>query len=181
MKRIALIGLPFTAIGFLLVLVVLPRMRADAESRLELKLIREPYLKVKQGDPRVNVMRRELLELLASDSECVENLLEINFSSVTFFKADKESLSSLANVSTINFYCCKNVDSILPACAKLPVTSVGFEATAFSPQSVQLLGSIPTLTTIHIEGDLDRHQVAAMRLLPKTIAIQSSFPMDAYD
>ncbi len=181
MKRIAFFALASTAIVLVFILVVLPRMRADAEAKLENMLIHEPYFKVKQGERRVNVMRRELIGLLASDPDCIENLLEINFSSVDLSDSDVESLSSLSHVSAINFYCCKNADSILPACRELPLTSVGFEATPFSPESVQLLGSIPTLANLFIEQNLDRKQIAAMKLLSKNIVVKSSFPMDAYD
>ncbi len=181
MKRIALFALASTAILFVFILIVFPRMRADAEAKLENMLVRKPYLKVKQGERRVNVMRRERIGLLASDADCIESLLEINFTSVELSDSDLEFLSSLLHVSTINFYCCRNADSILPACKKLPLTSVGFEATPFSPESVELLGSIPTLANFSIEGGLDRQQVAAIKMLPKNIKVRSSFPMDAYD
>jgi len=181
MKRIAFLALTLCALGSVLILLVLPRMRADAEARLEHVLVREPYLRVKQGDRRVNVMRGELLRLLASDEQCIANLREINFSSVDFSSADSEALSALERTSTINFYCCKNADSILPSCSNLPLVSVGFELTKFSPQSVKILGEIPTLFSFLVEQNLDSNQVAAMKLLPNTITIRSSFPMDAYD
>ena len=181
MKRIAAFGFALSAMVFAVILVAIPRMRADAQAKLDVLLIREPFLKVKQGDRRVNVMRRELLELLAGDEQCIKNLREINFSSVEFGSTDAEFLAKLEKTTTINFYCCKNADSILPACPKLPLVSIGFELTNFSPESVELLGAIPTLASFIVELNLDRFQVASMKLLPKTVTICSSFPMDAYD
>ena len=56
------------------------------------------------------------------------------------------------------------------------------------PSIVQEIGEIlarlrdeASLTMIIVEQNLDPNQVAAMKLLPSTVAIRSSFPMDAYD
>ena len=181
MKRIALFTATVVAIVIAFVFIVFPWMRASAQAQLEDIQIRQPYLLVKQGETTANIMRCELLNLLASDPDCVENLLEINFSGVELSDEDLNSLSVMSNVTKINFYCCKNADSVLPACSKMPLTSIGFELTPFTPESVRLLGAIPTLASFQIEQNLDRDQVAALKLLPKNVRVLSSFPLDAYD
>jgi hypothetical protein len=181
MKRFVVFGFAISAIVFAVILVAIPRMRADAQAKQDVRIIREPFLNVKQGDGRVSIMRRELLELLAGDEQCIKNLHEINFSSVEFGPTDAEFLAKLENTTTINFYCCNNADSILPACSKLPLVSIGFELTSFSPETVELLGAIPTLASFNVEQNLDRSQVVSMKGLPKTVTVRSSFPMDAYD
>jgi hypothetical protein len=147
MKCIEVFGFALSAIVFAVILVAIPRMRADAQAKLDVRLIREPFLKVKRGDGLVIVMRRELLELLAGDEQCIKNLREIHFSGVEFGSTDAEFLEKLENTTTINFYCCKNADSILPACPKLPLVSIGFELTNFSPESVERVGATPTLAS----------------------------------
>jgi hypothetical protein len=181
MKRIAVFCFALSAIALAMILVAIPRIRADAQAKLDVLLIREPFIKVKRGDPRVNVMRSELLELLAGDEQCTKNLREINFANVEFESTDAEFLAKLENLTTVNFYCCSNADSILSACTKLPIASISFELTNFSPESVEQLGAIPTLTSFIVEQKLDRFQVTAIKLLPKAVTVRSSFPMDAYD
>ena len=125
-----------------------------------------------------------IAELVAAMSRLLDKRIAFRLPIViagAMLATDSAALSSLEKTSTINFYCCKNADSILPACTKLPLISVGFELTGFSPQSVKILGAIPTLSNFIVEQNLDPNQVAAMKLLPSTVAIRSSFPMDAYD
>ena len=126
-------------------------------------------------------MQLDLLELLANDPVCISNLNEINFSSVEFRDVDAKHLSVLSNTTTINFYCCKNADSVLPACNHLPLKSVGFELTQFSSSSIRLLGFIPTLSRLAVEQNLDERQVEALKSLPKTITLHTSFPLDTFE
>lgn len=181
MKKVALITTVSLAMLAGLIFVAIPRMRAAALARLTSTLVHEPFSRVQNGEHRVGVMQLDLLELLANDPVCIANIHEINFSSVEFRDTDAKNLSLLANTTTINFYCCKNADSVLAACDHLPLTSVGFELTPFSSNSIRLLGSIPTLSSITVEQNLDESQVAALKSLPKTITLRTSFPMNAFD
>ena len=181
MKKVAFISAVFLAMLAGLIFIAIPRMRAAALLRLTSTLVHEPFVRLQNGENRVIVMQLDLLELLANDPVCIANIDEINFSSVEFKDSDAKNLSLLVNTTAINFYCCKNADSVLTACDHLPLTSVGFELTSFSSNSIRLLGSIPTLSRITVEQNLNESQVAALKLLSKTITLRTSFPMDAFD
>ncbi len=145
------------------------------------KLVAEPLAIVKAGDNSIRVSHRDLLSAMSSDEDCVRNLRDVYFSSVEFQSGDAAEISKLSNVTSIGFYCCKNTDLAIPGCVQLHLASVFFETTPFSANTVELLGSIPTLISFGLEQNLSLEQVNAVKALQPRVKIKSSFPLDAFE
>ena len=100
---------------------------------------------------------------------------------MTLTKEDQSPLQKLKNVNTVGFYCCKNVDAILPVCSSMPLTLIFFELSDVSPESLKALANSSSIVEIVFEQNLTEDQVTILKSYPANIKITSSFPLDAYD
>ena len=101
--------------------------------------VEEPFQGVKNGRSSVLISNLALLEMLASDADCAKNLVSITFSSVTFQTSDGPKLAQLKNLESIEFYCCKNADSVIENCVEPQIHTIALDTTPISQGSIDAL------------------------------------------
>ncbi len=175
---IATIGLGAVVLGLTF---GIPAMRHAAEKMEHETLVANPLAAVRDGATRVLILDTELLHALAADPKCAATLTEITFSSVTLDASDQDALKRLRNVTAVGFYCCKNVDSLVPTLCELPIGFLSFELVDISPESLITMRDVMSIREIAFEQNLSESQVNALRSFPASIKITTSFPLDAYD
>ncbi len=163
------------------VLIVVPAMKRSSESMLHDALVAAPLKRVTDGANGVSVTDRLLLAELAADVTCIRNLTEIVFTSTTLNVGDQEPLKKLVNITTLGFYCCDNVDSIVPAIVDMHLDVLWFETSQFSADTLKIIGDSHCTKEIVFEQNLTEAHVGALKSFPATIKITSSFPLDAFD
>lgn len=161
--------------------LVVAKMRASAQAVLQETLVAKPLAQVRAGKGNVTVSHLDLLQALSQDASCIQSLSGVVFSGVRFREQDAQYVAQLKNLTSIGFYDCELADSVLSGCNDLPLTSVFFEMTKVAPNSIEKLGSIPTLTTFTLEQNLTEEQVHSLQALPNNVVVKSSFPLDAYE
>lgn len=176
--------LVFAGLGALIlvgVTVFIPAWRRSVRKKEYDALITQPLVSVRNGATRVSIGNRELLHAIAADQRCIDNLSEITFSSITLDDRDQLDLKKLHKVSKIGFYCCKNVDAIIPTIRLLPLDLLWFEIADVTPEALETIRHSNSLKEIGFEQNLTEAQVRILKLFPATIKITSSFPLDAHD
>ena len=98
-----------------------------------------PFRAVKEGRTTATISDLSLLEMLADDSDCIENLASATFSSVSFRTSDGPKLEMLQNLIFIGFYDCRNVDSVISKCVGSQVHTISLETTPLSQESIEML------------------------------------------
>jgi len=124
----------------------LSRLRKDNETR-QLTVL-NPFRSVKDGRSSTNISDLELLEMLSDDSDCVENLASVTFSSVSFRDNDGPKLAKLKGLVSIGFYDCKNADRVISDCIGLQVHTMSFDSTRLSYKSIELLRNLASIDVI---------------------------------
>lgn len=126
--------------------------RRDSERKMT-EWRNEAFQKVKSGDDGsgVEVYRDpRLIEMLASDADCVANLTTLNLSMVDLNGPQTAAAVKLVNVKKILFYDCRGPESILtPMKGSGSIVEIGFDATLLSDDGVRLLAHFPNLKRVH--------------------------------
>lgn len=137
---------------------------ADNQRRQHAREV-ESYQQVKAGESEVTVYGTpEILEMLAADLDCVENL-----NSVYFFMCDLSDplygvLSRLTNVDDISIYDCHGIDNFLSNIAGMEsLEGIYFESVAIEGDMLKRLADLPNLRRVHFERRLDVPESQVLR------------------
>ncbi|MEN1680351.1 MAG: hypothetical protein AAGJ46_12225 [Planctomycetota bacterium] len=145
------------------------RARVIAEQRKA--ELRERAVDRIKGKPGYAVIwDAETLAMLANDPDCVANATGARFSMMDCSDPRLGRISDLANVKTLTFYSCNNVEGVLAAAEAMPaVEMVFFEATDVDAASVDRFVNWPSLSTVVFDGRQSEQHVARLSELAPAI------------
>lgn len=130
--------------------------------------------KIKRGGHSVSLSDSKMLPALAQDSGCVTNVTDITFwADVT--PEDAEHLASLKNVKSMFFYC-TDPTHVLQHSQGLPLEEIIFELVTLTPEQIDALGEIPSLTRVEFQGQrISQDELKALRMLPDRIELDFDY------
>jgi hypothetical protein len=141
----------------------------ESEQRRAVELA-ELVAKVKAGDDGsgIRVSRDgRLIEMLAGDPECVENLTSLRFDMANLSGPEVASAGKLVNVEKITFYSCYGAENVLSAMkGSAALEELGFDTTGLSDDGIQLLASFPNLRRVYFAYI---HEPSMAKLLRETL------------
>jgi hypothetical protein len=179
--RKAKIILAAVALSTIAFAIVVPALRRSSRNMLVDLLVNQPLERVRSGHNYAIIADTNLLTKLANDPVCIENLTDMTFSSVTLEAAHRQDLAKMVNLKAVGFYCCRNIDAIVPSLTELDLDLLWFEIGDLSLQSLTLLGDEKPMREIAFEQNLSEAEVAILKAYPDEIKVTTSFPLDAYD
>jgi hypothetical protein len=109
---------------------------------------------VKAGDDgrMIFVIDPLLVEMLASDEQCIANLTYLRFVDADLSDPRYEAVAKLKNLRTLHFYSCYNSEKVLAAMKGMPsVEEITFETMRGSEERERLLKTFPNLKRINNE------------------------------
>jgi len=133
---------------------------------------------VKNGNCNVVVSDMRLLPMLAADSDCVANLVDVTFAMVNIEPADAKHISRLSNVQSIGFYDTRGAEHVLEHARDLPIQKLFFECAIVPGDCVRGLSEFPGLKQVRFEQVMDPDEIAILRTLPPTISVQIPDPSE---
>ena len=178
-KSILLVSLALVTAAVFLLAVAIPAFRRAAKEELFRKQVTEPFGEVASGGNYASVRDEVLLNKLAADNRCVANLEEIVFWSFHFEPSHASDLARLKNLKRVGFYCCNNVEAVVPGLLALKLDSLWFELSLPTPESLELLGQSRTMKELGVEQVLTRREAEVLKSFPPEVKITTSFPLDA--
>jgi len=154
------------------------------QSRLELERLRAEWRQkwfdhVKKGHTQATVMDSLLLPMLANDPECVAKVQSLYFSMVNVDPEDAKNVARLTNVQDIGFYDTSGADVVLKHARGLPISSLFFEGSHLSHDSLRALSEFPKLKKVHFEHVMPLDEVAILKALPSRIFVEIPYPSES--
>ena len=136
------------------------------------------FSEVKNGKCHVVVSDMRLLPMLAADSDCVANLVDVTFSMVNIEPADAKDISRLSNVQSIGFYDTRGAEHVLEHARGLPIEKLFFECASVPDDSLRRLSEFPGLKQVHFEQVMEPDEIAILKTLPPRISVQIPDPAE---
>jgi hypothetical protein len=139
----------------------------------------ESVEKVRAGDDGsgITIFDPLLLEMLASDTDCVANLTTLCFSMADLSSREVASAGKLVNVKKIVFYSCHGADDVLTAMQGLPsVEELYFEVSGISDDGVRRLAAFPNLRNVRFEQVIDEQREDLLRETLPGVVIEIPYP-----
>lgn len=157
---LAMAGIVLAILGLMVggVFMLAQRERVESAKQRAAKLAEE-FENVKGSDSVRVFLDPTLIEMLAGDSESVQNLTELDLSMVDFRGHNMAAAKKLSNVKRMTAYSCHDMENLLSAMQGSPaVEELYFDSTAISDDGVQLLSTFPNLKKVYFGyvGDQDR-------------------------
>jgi hypothetical protein len=136
------------------------------------------YDKIKNGDDGSGIVILDpvLIEMLASDKECIANLKKLSVFSLNLSDPRISAAAKLKNVKSIDILSCSHPDKLLQAMRGIPsVEEVYFETSYLPHIAIDILGEFPNLKRV-IVGDQIVSQDLEMLLKERLPGIHLDIP-----
>jgi hypothetical protein len=132
---------------------------------------------VKNGRTQAGVSDVILLEMLANDPQCVENITSIWFTMADLGDSRFVRLREFKNAKEIGFYDCDNADNIVDIAKDMDaVESLYFEVTQISPLSRQKLALFRNLKKVHFEQIVEDGVIDELEKLLPNVDVEAPYP-----
>jgi hypothetical protein len=169
---LALVGVVILVAG-LGGLLYLGRLQSAAEiERNQQRREAESFAQVKSGDSRVTVYGRpKILELLADDATCTQNLQSIGFFVCDLGEPGFATTAELTNVCDLWIYDCRNSEEFLDTVRGMPsIESISFESIFVNERLFKSLANFPNLKRVRFERRLDAPDIELLsQIIPGVI------------
>jgi hypothetical protein len=109
---------------------------------------------VKAGDDGrlIFVFDQLLVEMLASDEQCIANLTHLKFIDADLSDPRYEAVAKLKKLRTLHFYSCYDAEKLLAAMQGMPsVEEITFDSMRESKERERLLETFPNLKKVNYE------------------------------
>ncbi|MEQ8209685.1 MAG: hypothetical protein RH917_07615 [Lacipirellulaceae bacterium] len=146
--------------------------KRKAERRLE------QFEAIKKGEQQAHIFDILLLPMLAEDSDCASNILEVHFDMVEITSDSSEAISSFENLKILGFYDCRGADYIMANARDLPIESLYFRMARLSEESLRSLSEFPNLKSVRFEHVMKPHEIAIAQSLRPGIEVEIPWPAE---
>lgn len=118
-------------------------------------------------------MEPEVISKLAKDEESVEELVELNLSSIDFHDVDMTAARNLSKIKTIYAYDCTDIENLLSALqGSTSLEELSFDSMLLSDEGVQLLATFPNLRKVHFTYIADKNRVDQLRAAIPNVVVE---------
>jgi hypothetical protein len=109
----------------------------------------ELFNEIKAGGNWGMIFDPLMIEMLASDEQCITNLTRLYFSAADLSDPRYKAVAKLKNLRTLEFYDCYHDDKLLAAMQGMPsVEEMEFDSMRESAERERLLKTFPNLKTV---------------------------------
>ena len=170
--------------GALSLIAVIRSKRAALErdrSRQAQRL--ETVAEVKAGSGHVSIAFDDapLLEMLANDRACRENVASIVFFVTDLSDARYLRLREFANLRELSFYDCDHPDDVIDVASEMPrIERLYFEVTRVSEASLDKLANFPRLKSLEFEQVMPDATIDRLKERLPNVTIKASLESEAY-
>ncbi|WP_152101250.1 hypothetical protein [Lacipirellula parvula] len=118
-------------------------------------------------------MEAGVIKKLSEDEESVEELVELNLSSIDFHGVDMTPASKLSKLKTIHAYDCTDIEDLLSALqGSTSLEELSFDSMLLSDEGIQLLATFPNLKKVYFTYIADKKRVDQLRATIPNVVVE---------
>ena len=151
------------------------RIAVRAELERLLQEDREKQLaEVRAGYSVVNIDDAKMMQMLADDPACRENVTNICLTMTDLGDPQFRRVREFPNLKELSFYCCRNADNIMAAARDLSaIESLFFEGTSVSDETLRSFAESPNLKKLHFEQVMPDATIDELKRLFPDVEIEA--------